>query len=89
VSVHLDDRHSSSLSAEKSYNALRGAQAKAVYLVVNGIRYAAQRQLPDDQSLQDHAVSQANPSGLCDGQGHQARGQVRERHEACRLKSAL
>jgi hypothetical protein len=43
VSVHLDDRHSSSLSAEKSYNALRGAQAKAVYLVVNGIRKAGEK----------------------------------------------
>jgi endonuclease/exonuclease/phosphatase family metal-dependent hydrolase len=40
VSVHLDDRHSSSLSTEKSYNALRGKQARAVYLKVNGLRKA-------------------------------------------------
>jgi endonuclease/exonuclease/phosphatase family metal-dependent hydrolase len=38
ISVHLDDRHSSSLSTEKSYNALRGSQARAVYLRVNGLR---------------------------------------------------
>jgi endonuclease/exonuclease/phosphatase family metal-dependent hydrolase len=38
VSVHLDDRHSSRLSKEKSYNALRGKQARAVYLKVNGLR---------------------------------------------------
>jgi len=38
VSVHLDDRHSSSLSTEKSYNALRGRQARAVYLKVNSLR---------------------------------------------------
>jgi endonuclease/exonuclease/phosphatase family metal-dependent hydrolase len=37
VSVHLDDRHSSSLSTEKSYNALRGRQARAVYLKVNSL----------------------------------------------------
>jgi endonuclease/exonuclease/phosphatase family metal-dependent hydrolase len=42
VSVHLDDRHSSSLSKEKSYNALRGAQARAVYLKVNGLRKAGE-----------------------------------------------
>jgi endonuclease/exonuclease/phosphatase family metal-dependent hydrolase len=43
VSVHLDDRHSSSLSTEKSYNALRGAQARAVYLKVNGLRKADEK----------------------------------------------
>jgi endonuclease/exonuclease/phosphatase family metal-dependent hydrolase len=43
VSVHLDDRHSSSLSTEKSYNALRGAQARAVYLKVNGLRQAGEK----------------------------------------------
>ena len=43
VSVHLDDRHSSSLSKEKSYNALRGAQARAVYLKVNGLRKAGEK----------------------------------------------
>jgi endonuclease/exonuclease/phosphatase family metal-dependent hydrolase len=42
VSVHLDDRHSSSLSTEKSYNALRGRQARAVYLKVNGLRKAGE-----------------------------------------------
>ena len=40
VSVHLDDRHSGSLSTEKSYNALRGKQARAVYLKVNGLAKA-------------------------------------------------
>lgn len=43
VSVHLDDRHSSSLSTEKSYNALRGAQARAVYLKVNGLAKAGEK----------------------------------------------
>ena len=43
VSVHLDDRHSSSLSNEKSYNALRGAQARAVYLKVNGLRKTGEK----------------------------------------------
>jgi endonuclease/exonuclease/phosphatase family metal-dependent hydrolase len=43
VSVHLDDRHSSSLSKEKSYNALRGAQARAVNLRVNGLRKAGEK----------------------------------------------
>jgi endonuclease/exonuclease/phosphatase family metal-dependent hydrolase len=43
VSVHLDDRHSSSLSTEKSYNALRGAQARAVYLKVNGLRNSGEK----------------------------------------------
>jgi endonuclease/exonuclease/phosphatase family metal-dependent hydrolase len=43
VSVHLDDRHSSSLSTEKSYNALRGTQARAVYLKVNGLRKAGEK----------------------------------------------
>ncbi len=43
VSVHLDDRHSSSLSTEKSYNALRGAQARAVYLKINGLRKAGEK----------------------------------------------
>ena len=43
VSVHLDDRHSSSLSTEKSYNALRGAQTRAVYLKVNGLRKAGEK----------------------------------------------
>ena len=43
VSVHLDDRHSSSLSKEKSYNALRGAQARAVYLKVNGLSKAGEK----------------------------------------------
>jgi endonuclease/exonuclease/phosphatase family metal-dependent hydrolase len=43
VSVHLDDRHSSSLSKEKSYNALRGAQARAVYLKVNGLRRSGEK----------------------------------------------
>ncbi|HZL74434.1 MAG TPA: endonuclease/exonuclease/phosphatase family protein [Propionibacteriaceae bacterium] len=43
VSVHLDDRHSSSLSKEKSYNALRGAQARAVYLKVNGLRKTGEK----------------------------------------------
>jgi endonuclease/exonuclease/phosphatase family metal-dependent hydrolase len=42
VSVHLDDRHSSSLSTERSYNALRGRQARAVYLKVNGLRKAGE-----------------------------------------------
>jgi hypothetical protein len=42
VSVHLDDRHSSTLSREKSYNALRGRQATAVYLKVNGLRKAGE-----------------------------------------------
>ena len=42
VSVHLDDRHSSSLSTEKSYNALRGRQARAVYLRVNGLAKAGE-----------------------------------------------
>lgn len=31
ASVHLDDRHSKSLAKEKTYNALRGRQIKAVY----------------------------------------------------------
>lgn len=43
VSVHLDDRHSGSLSTEKSYNALRGKQARAVYLKVNGLRKAGDK----------------------------------------------
>jgi hypothetical protein len=43
VCVHLDDRHSSSLSTEKSYNALRGAQARAVYLKVNGLRKSGEK----------------------------------------------
>jgi endonuclease/exonuclease/phosphatase family metal-dependent hydrolase len=43
VSVHLDDRHSSSPSTEKSYNALRGAQARAVYLKVNGLRKSGEK----------------------------------------------
>jgi endonuclease/exonuclease/phosphatase family metal-dependent hydrolase len=43
VSVHLDDRHSSSISKEKSYNALRGAQARAVYLKVNSLRKAGEK----------------------------------------------
>ena len=38
VSVHLDDRHSSTLRKEKRYNSLRGKQARAVYLKVNGLR---------------------------------------------------
>ena len=42
VSVHLDDRHSGSLSKEKSYNALRGKQARAVYLKVNGLAKAGE-----------------------------------------------
>jgi endonuclease/exonuclease/phosphatase family metal-dependent hydrolase len=42
VSVHLDDRHSSSLSTEKSYNSLRGKQARAVYLRVNGLAKAGE-----------------------------------------------
>jgi endonuclease/exonuclease/phosphatase family metal-dependent hydrolase len=42
ISVHLDDRHSSSLSTEKSYNALRGRQARAVYLKVNSLRKAGE-----------------------------------------------
>ena len=42
VSVHLDDRHSGSLSTEKSYNALRGAQARAVYQKVNGLAKAGE-----------------------------------------------
>ena len=32
--MHLDDRHSSTLSTERSYNALRGAQAMRAPLVV-------------------------------------------------------
>jgi endonuclease/exonuclease/phosphatase family metal-dependent hydrolase len=43
VSVHLDDRHSSSLSMEKSYNALRGRQARAVYLKVNSLRRSGEK----------------------------------------------
>jgi endonuclease/exonuclease/phosphatase family metal-dependent hydrolase len=43
VSVHLDDRHSSSLSTEKSYNALRGRQARAVYLRVNSLRKTGEK----------------------------------------------
>jgi endonuclease/exonuclease/phosphatase family metal-dependent hydrolase len=43
VSVHLDDRHSSSLSTEKSYNALRGRQARAVYLKVNSLRKTGEK----------------------------------------------
>jgi len=43
VSVHLDDRHSGSLSTEKSYNALRGRQARAVYLRVNGLAKAGEK----------------------------------------------
>jgi endonuclease/exonuclease/phosphatase family metal-dependent hydrolase len=43
VSVHLDDRHSSSLSTEKSYNALRGRQARAAYAKVNGLRKAGEK----------------------------------------------
>jgi endonuclease/exonuclease/phosphatase family metal-dependent hydrolase len=43
VSVHLDDRHSGSLSTEKSYNALRGKQARAVYLRVNGLAKAGEK----------------------------------------------
>jgi endonuclease/exonuclease/phosphatase family metal-dependent hydrolase len=43
VSVHLDDRHSSSLSKEKSYNALRGRQARAVYAKVNSLRKAGEK----------------------------------------------
>ena len=31
ASMHLDDRHSGNLNTEKKYNALRGAQAAAVY----------------------------------------------------------
>jgi endonuclease/exonuclease/phosphatase family metal-dependent hydrolase len=42
ISAHLDDRHSSSLSTEKSYNALRGSQARAVYLKVNSLRKAGE-----------------------------------------------
>jgi endonuclease/exonuclease/phosphatase family metal-dependent hydrolase len=42
ISVHLDDRHSSSLSTERSYNALRGSQARAVYLKVNSLRKAGE-----------------------------------------------
>jgi endonuclease/exonuclease/phosphatase family metal-dependent hydrolase len=42
ISVHLDDRHSSSLSTERSYNALRGSQARAVYSKVNGLRKAGE-----------------------------------------------
>jgi endonuclease/exonuclease/phosphatase family metal-dependent hydrolase len=42
ISVHLDDRHSSSLSTERSYNALRGSQARAVYLKVNGLSKAGE-----------------------------------------------
>jgi len=34
VSAHLDSRHSGTLSTEKSYDALRGAQAKAIYAEV-------------------------------------------------------
>jgi endonuclease/exonuclease/phosphatase family metal-dependent hydrolase len=43
VSVHLDDRHSGSLSTERSYNALRGKQARAVYLRVNGLAKAGEK----------------------------------------------
>jgi endonuclease/exonuclease/phosphatase family metal-dependent hydrolase len=43
VSVHLDDRHSSSLSTEKSYNALRGRQARAAYLKVNSLRKTGEK----------------------------------------------
>ena len=43
VSVHLDDRHSGSLSTERSYNALRGKQARAVYLKVNGFAKAGEK----------------------------------------------
>ena len=43
VSVHLDDRHSSSLSTERSYNTLRGKQARAVYLKVNGLAKAGEK----------------------------------------------
>jgi endonuclease/exonuclease/phosphatase family metal-dependent hydrolase len=43
ISVHLDDRHSSSLSTEKSYNALRGSQARAVYLKVNSLRKSGEK----------------------------------------------
>jgi endonuclease/exonuclease/phosphatase family metal-dependent hydrolase len=42
ISVHLDDRHSSSLSTERSYNALRGSQARAVYVKVNSLRKAGE-----------------------------------------------
>ena len=38
VSVHLDDRHGSRLRKEKRFNALRGKQARAVYLKINGLR---------------------------------------------------
>ena len=43
VSVHLDDRHSSTLSTERSYNALRGAQARAAHLKVNGLRKTGEK----------------------------------------------
>ena len=37
VSVHLDDRHSGSLSKEKSLDTLRAAQVRAVYTKVSGL----------------------------------------------------
>jgi endonuclease/exonuclease/phosphatase family metal-dependent hydrolase len=37
ISVHLDNRHSSTLSKEKALDALRGAQAKAVYDEVSSL----------------------------------------------------
>jgi endonuclease/exonuclease/phosphatase family metal-dependent hydrolase len=43
ISVHLDPRHSSTLSKEKSYNALRGRQTRAVYLKVNSLRKADEK----------------------------------------------
>ena len=40
VSVHLDARHSSTLSKERTYNALRGKRARAAYLKVIGTEQA-------------------------------------------------
>ena len=37
ISAHLDSRHSSTLSTEKSYDALRAAQASAIYAKVNSL----------------------------------------------------
>lgn len=39
ASVHLDDRHSKSLAREKTYNALRGRQIKAVYSRIAGLNH--------------------------------------------------
>ena len=70
ISVHLDDRHSSSLSTEKSYNALRGRQARAVYLKLNSLRKAGEEIIyaGDFNSWQTNRAGDA-PHGYLVSQG--------------------